>query len=125
MTDAVLTEPASEWVAAFEVQQRFLQHLGPCVDSLDYGGQCRQMDEVGGDFYNFAALSGNRLAVAIGDASGKGFAAALMIANVQSSLRTASLFAGRQSGYGGPGGQSAGVWVFAGVTVCDPLLRGG
>ncbi len=94
MTDAVLTEPASEWVAAFEVQQRFLQHLGPCVDSLDYGGLCRQMDEVGGDFYNFAALSGNRLAVAIGDASGKGFAAALMIANVQSSLRTASLFAG-------------------------------
>jgi phosphoserine phosphatase RsbU/P len=93
-TDAVLREPAGEWVAAFEVQQRFLQHAGPSIDSLDYSGCCRQMGEVGGDFYNFVTLPGNRLAVAIGDASGKGFAAALMISNVQSSLRTATLFAG-------------------------------
>jgi len=94
VTDAIVMEPAGEWVAAFEVQQRFLQHLGPSIDSLDYSGQCRQMGEVGGDFYNFVSLPENRLAVAIGDASGKGFAAALMISNVQSSLRTATLFAG-------------------------------
>jgi sigma-B regulation protein RsbU (phosphoserine phosphatase) len=93
-TDAVVMEPTGEWVAAFEVQQRFLQHSGPGIDSLDYSGQCRQMGEVGGDFYNFVTIPGNRLAVAIGDASGKGFAAALMISNVQSSLRTATLFAG-------------------------------
>jgi phosphoserine phosphatase RsbU/P len=93
-TDAMVMEPAREWVAAFEVQQRFLQHSGPGIDSLDYSGQCRQMGEVGGDFYNFVTIPGNRLAVAIGDASGKGFAAALMISNVQSSLRTATLFAG-------------------------------
>jgi sigma-B regulation protein RsbU (phosphoserine phosphatase) len=93
-TDAVLREPAGEWVAAFEVQQRFLQHSGPNIDSLDYCGRCRQMGEVGGDFYNFATIPGNRLEVAIGDASGKGFAAALMISNVQSSLRTATFFAG-------------------------------
>ena len=93
-THAVVTEPAREPVAAFEVQQRFLQHAGPGIDSLDYSGQCRQVEEVGGDFYNFGTLPGNRLAVAIGDASGKGFAAALMISNVQSSLRTATLFAG-------------------------------
>jgi phosphoserine phosphatase RsbU/P len=93
-TDAVVMEPAGEWLAALEVQQRFLQHSGPGVDSLDYSGQCRQMGEVGGDFYNFGTIPGNRLAVAIGDASGKGFAAALMISNVQSSLRTATLFAG-------------------------------
>jgi sigma-B regulation protein RsbU (phosphoserine phosphatase) len=37
-------------------------------------------------------LAENRLALAIGDASGKGLAAALMIASVQSSLRTAALF---------------------------------
>jgi phosphoserine phosphatase RsbU/P len=92
--DAVAMEPAGEWVAAYEVQQRFLQHSGPGIDSLDYSGECRQMGEVGGDFYNFVTIPGNRLAVAIGDASGKGFAAALMISNVQSSLRTATLFAG-------------------------------
>jgi sigma-B regulation protein RsbU (phosphoserine phosphatase) len=93
-TQAVVREPAGEWIAAFEVQQRFLQHSGPNIDSLDYCGRCRQLGEVGGDFYNFVTLPGNRLAVAIGDASGKGFAAALMISNVQSSLSTATLFAG-------------------------------
>jgi phosphoserine phosphatase RsbU/P len=93
-TDAVVMEPAGEWVAAFEVQQPFLQHSGPGIDSLDYSGQCRQMGEVGGDFYNFVTIPGNRLEVAIGDACGKGIAAALMISNVQSSLRTATQFAG-------------------------------
>ena len=93
-TDAVLRGPAGDWISDFEEQQRFLQHAGPSIDSLDYSGCCSQMGEVGGDFYNFVTLPGNRLAVAIGDASGKGFAAALMISNVQSSLRTATLFAG-------------------------------
>jgi phosphoserine phosphatase RsbU/P len=92
--DAVVMDCPTERIAAFEVQQRFLQHWGPGIDTLDYSGQCRQMGEVGGDFYDFVRLPGDRLAVAIGDASGKGFAAALMIANVQSSLRTATLFAG-------------------------------
>ena len=93
-TDAVLTEPAGERIAGFEVQQHCLQHLWPSIESLDYSGQCRQMGEVGGDFYSFSSTGLNQLAMAIGDASGKGFPAALMIANVQSSLRAATLFAG-------------------------------
>lgn len=92
--DAVVMEPASEWMAAFEVQQRFLQHWGPTIDTLDYSARCRQMGDLGGDFYDFVTLPENHLALAIGDASGKGLAAALMISNVQSSLRTAALFAG-------------------------------
>ena len=72
--DAVVLDCPTERVAAFEVQQRFLQHWGPGLDTLDYSGQCRQMGEVGGDFYDFVRLPGDRLAVAIGDASGKGFA---------------------------------------------------
>ena len=43
-------------------------------------------------------LPDDRLAFAVGDASGKGLAAALMIANVQSSLRTAALFTGSDLG---------------------------
>jgi sigma-B regulation protein RsbU (phosphoserine phosphatase) len=87
-------ETFSEWTAACEVQQRFMQHLRPMIDTLDYSARCRQVHELGGDFYDFQLLPDNRLALAVGDASGKGLAAALMISNVQSSLRTAALFTG-------------------------------
>ncbi len=60
---------------------------------LAYHGQCRQMRALGGDCFYFADLPGGRVAVAVADASGKGLPAALIIANVQSSLRTAALFA--------------------------------
>jgi hypothetical protein len=43
---------------------------------------------------NFIPLNSDRLALVVGDASGKGLAAALMIANVQSCVRTAALFTG-------------------------------
>jgi sigma-B regulation protein RsbU (phosphoserine phosphatase) len=91
--DAVVMETFGEWIAAYEVQQRFMQHRGATIDSLSYSARCRQVGELGGDCYDFVPLPHNRLALAVGDASGKGFAAALMIANVQSSLRTAASFA--------------------------------
>ena len=45
--------------------------------------------EVGGDFYDFALLGGDRLALMIGDASGKGVSAAMFIAMGRSILRSA------------------------------------
>ena len=83
-----------EWANACDVQQRFMRHPVPAIDILDYGAECRQVLELGGDFYDFVPLADGRLALAVGDASGKGVAAALMISNVQSSLRTAALFSG-------------------------------
>jgi sigma-B regulation protein RsbU (phosphoserine phosphatase) len=85
-------EACNEWTAAREVQKRFMPRMGPAIDTLSYGAHCRQLCELGGDCYDFMPLPNNRLALAVGDASGKGFAAALMIANVQSSLRTAASF---------------------------------
>src|SRR5207248_9905159 len=82
------------WATASHVQQRFMQGLDPATNTLDYSARCRQMLELGGDCYDFVPLRDHRLALAIGDDSGKGLAAALMIANVQSSLRTAALFTG-------------------------------
>jgi sigma-B regulation protein RsbU (phosphoserine phosphatase) len=93
-TVPVEIETCSEWTAACEVQQRFLQYLEPAIDTLSYSARCRQVRELGGDAYDFVPLPHNRLALAVGDASGKGLAAALMISNVQSSLRTAAAFAG-------------------------------
>jgi phosphoserine phosphatase RsbU/P len=89
-----VVETCSEWTAASEVQQRSLQYLEPAIDTLSYSARCRQVRELGGDAYYFVSLPHNRLALAVGDASGKGLAAALMISNVQSSLRTAVAFAG-------------------------------
>ncbi len=93
-TDSVLIDVSGEWIAACEVQQRFMQRLGPLTGTLDCSAGCRQVHELGGDFYDFVPLPDHRIAVAVGDASGKGLAAALMISNVQSSLRTAALLAG-------------------------------
>src|ERR1700694_1481614 len=85
-------ETCSEWTAASEVQQRFLKYPEPAIDILSYSARCRQARELGGDAYDFVSLPHNRLALAVGDASGKGLAAALMISNVQSALRTAAAF---------------------------------
>lgn len=91
---AVLPEITSEWLFASQVQTRFMQRSRSNVDGLDYDGRCRQMHAVGGDFYDFLPLAADRLAVAVGDASGKGLPGALMVSNLQSSVRTASFFAG-------------------------------
>ena len=90
---AVLMEAPSEWLRACTVQQRFMERSRPTVNGLEYSARCRQVHPVGGDFYDFLPLGDDRLAIAIGDASGKGLTAALMISNVQSSVRTASFFA--------------------------------
>ena len=44
--------------------------------------------EVGGDFFNYFALADGRIALLVGDVSGKGVGAALLMANIQASLRT-------------------------------------
>lgn len=96
-SDALVVDVSRDWAIACDVQQRFMQGLDPAIASLDYSARCRQVRALGGDCYDFVPLSGERLAVSIGDASGKSLAAALMIANVQSSLRTAALFTGNDS----------------------------
>ena len=50
------------------------------------------MRALGGDCYDFSCQADGRLAMLVGDASGKGVAAALMMASVQASLRTAAVF---------------------------------
>jgi len=93
-TDEQVVDVSQDWVLACDVQQRFMQGLGRASNSVDYSARCRQVRALGGDCYDFMPLAETRLALVVGDASGKGLAAALMIANVQSSLRTAALFTG-------------------------------
>ncbi|HXJ97101.1 MAG TPA: PP2C family protein-serine/threonine phosphatase [Terriglobia bacterium] len=91
-SDATVMEIDREWADACEVQRGFMPHSLPETQAFSYSARCRQLRELGGDCYDFVPLPDNRVAVTVGDASGKGLAAALMISNVQSSLRTAASF---------------------------------
>jgi sigma-B regulation protein RsbU (phosphoserine phosphatase) len=76
-----------EMEIAREVQQRLFPQTLPPVEGLEYDGACRPALGVGGDYYDFLALSGGRLGIAIGDISGKGVPAALLMASLQASVR--------------------------------------
>ncbi len=73
---------------AREVHRQLFPQTLPDVPGLDYIGFCRSAREVGGDYYDFLPLTGNKLLIAVGDISGKGISAALLMANLQGLLRS-------------------------------------
>lgn len=79
---------AHELEIAKEVQLRLFPQTLPVVESLEYAGVCIQARQVGGDYYDFLSLGAGRLGLVLGDISGKGIAAALLMANLQANLRT-------------------------------------
>ena len=79
---------AQELEIAKQVQARLFPQDLPPVKTLDYAGRCLQALQVGGDYYDFLALGRERLCLVIGDISGKGIAAALLMANLQANLRS-------------------------------------
>lgn len=93
-TDEAVVDVSQDWLQASSVQQQFMRGPAAGENLVDFGASCRQLRALGGDCYDFASLPDGRRALLVGDASGKGVAAALMMASVQSSLRTAALFAG-------------------------------
>jgi phosphoserine phosphatase RsbU/P len=72
---------------AREVQEHLFPQRLPLVQGLEYCGQCWPVREVGGDYYDFLELPNGRFGIAIGDVSGKGVGAALMMASLEASLR--------------------------------------
>jgi sigma-B regulation protein RsbU (phosphoserine phosphatase) len=76
----------SEIEIARQVQERLLPQSYPTVDGLDFAGFSRTAQEVGGDYYDFIALESGRLGIAIGDVSGKGISAALLMASIRAAL---------------------------------------
>lgn len=76
---------------AREVQQHLFPQSLPKVKGLDVAGYCRPASGVGGDYYDFLHLETGRLGIAIGDVSGKGIAAALLMASLRASLRGQSI----------------------------------
>lgn len=76
---------------AKDVQQAFFPPQSfsiPCLASETFYQPARG---IGGDYYDFLSLSGGRWGIAIGDVSGKGIGAALLMASLQASLRGQAL----------------------------------
>lgn len=93
-TDEAVVDVSQDWLQASFVQQQFMRGPAAGENLVDFGAGCRQLRSLGGDCYDFTSMPDGRQALLVGDASGKGVAAALMMASVQASLRTAALFAG-------------------------------
>jgi sigma-B regulation protein RsbU (phosphoserine phosphatase) len=72
---------------AREVQERLFPQEYPPVPGLALAGACRPALAIGGDYYDFVPLPGGRLGIAIGDISGKGIPAALLMATLRAFLR--------------------------------------
>ena len=79
---------AQEIEIAKQVQARLFPQVHPEAKTLDYAGLCLQARQVGGDYFDFLELGQQRLGLVIGDVSGKGIAAALLMANLQANLRS-------------------------------------
>jgi serine phosphatase RsbU (regulator of sigma subunit) len=84
---------AQELEFAKQVQARLFPQTLPPLKTLEYSGICIQARQVGGDYYDFLGLGGERLALVIGDICGKGMPAALLMANLQANLRSQSAIA--------------------------------
>ena len=84
---------AHELEIAKQVQARLFPQVQPQLNTVEYAGICLQARQVGGDYFDFLSLGPQRLGFIIGDVSGKGIAAALLMANLQASLRSQSAWA--------------------------------
>ena len=73
---------------AKQVQAGLFPQTLPPLKTLEYAGVCIQARKVGGDYYDFLDLGRERFGFVIGDISGKGIAAALLMANLQANLRS-------------------------------------
>ena len=72
---------------ARQVQQRLFPHTHEAIAGVDYAGSCRPALHVGGDLYDFIQFSDTRLGIAIGDISGKGVGASLLMATLRAYMR--------------------------------------
>ncbi len=78
----------SELQIAREVQNQLFPKDVPFTHSLELKGVCNPARMVSGDYYDFMPISDHSLAFAIGDVAGKGISAALLMATIQSTMRT-------------------------------------
>ena len=78
----------SELTIASEVQNQLFPRAAPPMRTIELIGACIPARSVSGDYYDYLLLPDGNLAIAIGDVAGKGISAALLMASIQSIMRT-------------------------------------
>ncbi len=106
----------SELDIAREVQRQLFPQSVPRVPGLDLYGVCKAARSVSGDYYDFLKIDEYRVGLVLGDVSGKGISAALLMAGIQSALRA-------QFYDGLVGGQSSTLAQLSTARVIDRLNR--
>ena len=89
--EKLLASIREEMRLAAKIQMDLLPKTVPAVKGYDLAGTSIPAQMVGGDYFDFIRLEGGKTGVALADVSGKGFHAALLMANVQATLRGQTL----------------------------------
>ena len=81
----------NELAIAQEVQSQLFPRQVSQIESLEVHGFCRPARTVSGDYYDFLTASSHKMILAVGDISGKGISAALLMATIHSAVRAYSV----------------------------------
>lgn len=76
---------------AYEIQVNLLPHSSPEYEGYQISGKSIPAKDVGGDYFDFMPMENENMAFCLGDISGKGIPAALLMANLQATLRGQSI----------------------------------
>ena len=109
----------NELEIARDVQSQLFPKEPPRLKTLELWGGCQPARTVSGDYYDFVALGSDRAALAIGDISGKGISAALLMAHIQSALRSQLM---HLNNHGGNGRETGGVSPSSILTILNDHL---
>lgn len=86
-----LLQIEKELEMAHEIQSRLLPKESPAVPGFDIAGASYAAKNVGGDYYDFIELEGGRWFIVLGDVSGKGIPAALLMSHLQATIRNQAM----------------------------------
>lgn len=84
---AVIEQQERELIRAHEIQRDLLPKTLPELPSVEMVSAWQPANAVGGDYFDVVRLDEKRLGICIGDVSGKGITAALLMANLQAAFR--------------------------------------
>jgi len=89
--ERALLEVKEDLRLAAKIQEKLLPKAAPVVSGYDIAGKSLPAQQVGGDYFDFIKTDEADIAVGVGDVSGKGLPASLLMANLQATVRGQAL----------------------------------